>query len=121
MVQSMFRGGNIRISSLYLFTVFLIIQLIFSSNNPHVEFEKGIEAVRSKGYLLNGDLKWRESVAGSCQITETSLGEFLKICENQRTTNDPLTVYLDYNEKILFVYSISGKENIPDVYRCRFR
>ena len=117
----MFRRGSGNFSSLYLFTVFLILQLIYSSVNIHVEFEKGIEIIRSRGYLLSGDSRWTECVAGGCKVTKVSLNDFLKISERESTVSEPLIVYSDYYEKIIFVYTTSGNQNVLHVYYCRLR
>lgn len=121
MVQSLIRRGSRNFSSLYLFTVFLILQLIYSSVNFHVEFEKGIELIRSRGYLLSGDSRWPECVAGGCKVTEVSLNDFLKICKGESTVSEPLIVHSDYYEKIVFVYTTSGSQNVPHVYYCQLR
>ncbi len=121
MVQSLLRRRSRNFSSLYLFTVFLILQLIYGSLNFHVEFEKGIEIIRSRGYLLSGDSRWPECVAGGDKVTEVSLNDFLKICERESAISEHLIVHSDYYEKIIFVYATSSSQNVRHLYYCRLR
>lgn len=116
-----YNRGSIRISSLSILTLILVLQLFLSSDFFLIDYEKGIELVRSKGYRLVGDVKWQECIEIHCEISEVNLREFMSICERHRSVNGSLTVYTDYDEKVIFLILPKNFIEVSEIFCCRFR
>ena len=82
-----------------------------------MEFEKGIEVVRSRGYLLDGDSKWPECEDGGFNAIEKG---FLIECERIRTDNEGIAIHTDSDARVMFVFSLTEGSGEPIVFFCRF-
>ena len=120
MIRSPRRKGSIKNSALILLAVLMILQIIMRSFSSPIEFEKGIEIVRSKGYDLDGDSTWQESVPEGYSITEKKWNGFLKMCQQIQTSTGNVVVYTDYTAKVMYVLYRAENPGEPRAYYCQF-
>ena len=80
--------------------------------------EEGIEIVSSKSYNICSNIKWLEIKATGVKATEMGLDGFLQVCERLALDFGNLDVYLDFECRLLWVYSETDNS---EVYYVQFK
>ena len=120
MINPSFRKIYIRNSVSPLLAIFIASQLFLWLHNVPVELEKGVEVVRSRGYLLDGDSKWPECEDGGFNAIEKGFNGFLMECERIRTDNEGIAIHTDSDARVMFVFSPTEGSGEHIVFFCRF-
>lgn len=101
--------------------MFLMSYYLVNPNQIPVQYEKGIEMIKGRGYVLEGDADWLEVTEGNYKIMSLDLDVFLKLCQRINADEGRLTVYADRDERVLFVLEFAGESNSMNVYYCSFQ
>ena len=104
MVNPSIRKIYVRNSASSLLAILIASQLFLWLHIVPVELEKGIEVIRSRGYLLDGDSKWPECEDSGFRAIEKGFNGFLMECERLRTDNEGLTIHTDFDARVMFVF-----------------
>jgi hypothetical protein len=86
--------------------------------NLKLTIDKGIEIIQKKGYVICENVKFEEIKAAGLKISEISWEAFLQLCERIYVNLGKLKVYLDFEARVMFVYSDSTET--PEVYYVQF-
>ncbi|UCH57172.1 MAG: hypothetical protein JSV18_07525 [Candidatus Bathyarchaeota archaeon] len=105
----------------YLTCLLLLSFLVYEVYPTRALFEIGIETVRSRDYILDGDSTLLEHMSSGFKAHEQSLREFIRLCERIREEDGVITVFSDVDEKILFIVQKEESGDGGSIYYCRFR
>lgn len=113
----------IRLKDMRVYYVSLIIAILglstyFGLSQSFISFEKGIEIVRSRGYLINGEMEWDLAYSEDWKVAERGLRSFLDACDRIQREHGSLTVYADFYAKVLFVFDPSPELSGKMLYFC---
>ena len=100
--------------------VFLASYLMYEAYPFQMQFEKGIEVVRSRGFELVGDYSLEEKAAGSVELVEVDLKAFMRTCESMKGDAETLTIYSDVDSRVLFLVE-SGEQGVVKIFFCTFK
>jgi hypothetical protein len=101
--------------------MFLMSYYLVNPNQVPVQYEKGIEMIKGRGYVLEGDADWLEVTEGNHKIMSLDLDDFLELCQRINADEGRLTVYADRDERVLFVLETTLEPNTMNVYYCSFQ
>lgn len=87
-----------------LIIAMLGISTYFGLSQSIVIFEKGIEIVRSRGYIVNREMEWDLTYSEVGTATEQGLHPFLDACSKIQREYGVVTVYTEYYNKVLFLF-----------------
>jgi hypothetical protein len=114
------RLKDMRVYYFYLIIAMLGISTYYGFSQSFISFEKGIEIVRSRGYLINGEMEWELAYTEDWKVSERGLGSFLDACDRLKREHGSLTVYADFYAKVLFVFDSSPELSGRMLYFCNF-
>jgi hypothetical protein len=100
--------------------VFLASYLLYGVYPFQMQFEKGIEVVRSRGFELVGDYSLEEKAAGSVEVVEVDFKAFLRTCEGTKGDAETLTIHSDVDSRVLFLVE-SGEQGAVMIFFCTFK
>ena len=100
--------------------VFLASYLLYGAYPFQIQFEKGIEVVRSRGFELVGDYSLEEKAVGSVELVEVDLKAFMRTCESMKGDAETLTIYSDVDSRVLFLVE-SGEQGVVKIFFCTFK
>ena len=80
--------------------------------------EEGLEVISTKSYDICSNVKWSDIRATGVKFTETGLDGFLQVCERLALNFGKLTVYADFEYRLLWVYSEAGNS---EAYYIQFK
>jgi len=100
--------------------VFLASYLLYGAYPFQMQFEKGIEVVRSRGFELVGDYSLEEKAAGSVELVEVDFKAFMRTCESMKGDAETLTIYSDVDSRVLFLIE-SGEQGVVKIFFCTFK
>ena len=120
MISPSSRRMHVRNSVSPLLTIFIVSQLLLWLHIVPVELEKGVEVVRSRGYLLDGDSIWPEYEDGGFRAIEKGFNGFLMECELIRTEDKGLAIHVDSDARVMFVFHPTEGSREHVVFFCRF-
>ena len=113
------KDGMIQTMFPYLTIAAFVSLMLLGTNSFQIQFEKGIEIVRSRGYMLVGDFSLSQFTGEGVELVEAHFTEFIGICEAMDTDAESLTVYSDLDSKILFLIQEEENDGIR-IFYCRF-
>jgi len=99
---------------------FLASYLMYGAYPFQVQFEMGIEVVRSRGFELVGDYSLEEKAAGSVERVEVDFKAFMRTCESMKGDAETLTIYSDVDSRVLFLIE-SGEQGVVKIFFCTFK
>lgn len=100
--------------------VFLASYLLYGAYPFQVQFEMGIEVVRSRGFELVGDYTLEEKAAGSVELVEVDFKAFMRTCESMKGDAETLTIYSDVDSRALFLIE-SWEQGTAKIFFCTFK
>lgn len=87
-----------------------------------MRLEEGLEIITSKSYRVCNNVRWNEMKAGGMRLTEESWKGFLQICERLVFELGNLQVYVDFEARVMWVYSDSlSEEADTEVHYVQFK
>lgn len=101
-----------------LIIAMLGVSTYFGLSQSIVTFEKGIEIVRSRGYIVNGEMEWDLIYSDVGTATERGLHPFLDACSKIQREYGVVTVYADYYNKVLFLFVPTSDPSETELYFC---
>ena len=85
-----------------------------------VSFDEGVEIIRKKGYEINDNVVLSDYQAAGFKLTETSWNGFLQLCKRLRADVGALTICLDIEARIAFVYDPQTPPEEREIYYLKF-